>query len=94
MSRNLPIKDSVGVGVGGGVTSQDAPFIHVEQTANFPRYPSLAIPRRLVTTYVWVVVVLNFSASSTVLNHEKENNLRLDKVEHITKRKSQIFNGD
>ena len=64
----------MGVGFGvGGVTSQDALSIHVEQTANFPRCLSLTASRRLVTTYVWVVVVLNCSASSTILNHGKEN---------------------
>lgn len=77
MSRNLPLGEPVCVGVGvgvGSVISQDAPFIHVGQTANFPRYPLTTASRRLVTTYVWRVVELNFSASVTVLNHGKENN--------------------
>ena len=65
----------VGVGVGVvGVASQEVPFIYAECSANFPRRPSLTALRSLVTTYVWVVGVLNCSASSTILNHGKENN--------------------
>ena len=42
VSRNLQLEGFAGVG-DGCVTLQDpAPFIHVGQTGNFPRYPSLA----------------------------------------------------
>ena len=67
-SQNLQLEGFGGVDVSVGCVQDPAPFIHVGQTGNFPRYPSLAASRRLVITCVWFVMGLNFSASFTVLH--------------------------
>lgn len=41
-SQNLQLEGFGGVGVSVGCVQYPAPFIHVGQTGNFPRYPSLA----------------------------------------------------